>query len=137
MQHFNSSKMKKQAIKMIVERSSDTFWAYAEVKGGIITTNGDTLEDLKSNALEATNLFFEDKSAAYTLEEIQFTFDIQSFFEYYGIINAKALASRIGMSQSLLAQYARGLKKPSANQVDRIMNGIRGLGKELASLELI
>lgn len=121
---------------MIVERSSDAFWAYAKVKGGMITTNGDTLEELKVYVVEATNLFFEDKGATYTLEEIQFTFDIQSFFEYYGIINAKALARRIGMSQSLLAQYANGIKKPSGKQVERIMNGVRGLGKELASLEL-
>ena len=129
--------MKKQPVKMTVERSSDTFWAYALVKGGIITTNGNTLEELKSHALEATNLFFEDKGATYTSNEIQFTFDIQSFFEYYGIINAKALAAKIGMSQSLLAQYANGIKTPSGKQLNRIMEGVRNLGKELASLELV
>ncbi len=121
---------------MTVERSSDSFWAYATVKGGMITTNGNTLEELKTNVLEAVNLFYEDKGHVYTLDEIQFTFDIQSFFEYYGIINAKALGQRIGMSQSLLAQYAKGIKKPSGKQVQRIMNGVRGLGQELANLEL-
>jgi len=128
--------MKKQALKMTVERSSDAFWAYAEVKGGVISTNGDTLEELKQHVVEAVNLFFEDKGMSYTLNEIQFVFDIESFFEYYGIINAKALAARIGMSQSLLAQYAKGIKKPSEKQVERIMTGVRSLGKELASMEL-
>jgi len=61
----------------------------------------------------------------------------KAFLNIMALSMRKALASRIGMSQSLLAQYARGLKKPSANQVERIMNGIRGLGKELASLDLI
>jgi hypothetical protein len=128
--------MKKQALKMTVERSSDAFWAYAEVKGGVISTNGDNLEELKQHVVEAVNLFFEDKGISYTLNEIQFVFDIESFFEYYGIINAKALAARIGMSQSLLAQYAKGIKKPSEKQVKRIMTGVRSLGKELASIEL-
>ena len=128
--------MKKQNVKMTVERGKDAFWAYAEVKGGVITTSGETLEELKVNMVEATNLFFEDKGLIYSFEEIQITFDVQSFFEFYGIINAKALAAKIGMSQSLLAQYARGIKKPSAKQVNRIMEGVRNLGKELAGLEL-
>lgn len=127
--------MKKQTVKMNVERNQDGFWAYAKVKEGTIATQGDTLEELKANMVEATNLFFEDEGIAYTIEEIAITFDIESFFEYYGIINAKALAARIGMSQSLLAQYAKGIKKPSEKQAERIMVGVRNLGRELASLE--
>lgn len=127
--------MKKPAIKMTLERSSDAFWAYAIVKGGMITTNGETLEELKTHVVEATNLFYEDKGVSYALNEIQFTFDIQSFFEYYGL-NAKAVASRIGMSDRLLAKFANGIKKPSGKQIERIMKGVRELGQELSNMQL-
>ncbi|MET4080286.1 DNA-binding transcriptional regulator YdaS (Cro superfamily) [Pedobacter sp. UYP30] len=60
-----------------------------------------------------------------------------SFFEFYKVINAKALSERIGMIQSLLAQYINGIKKPSANQTQRILKGVQQVGKELASIQFI
>jgi hypothetical protein len=51
--------------------------------------------------LEAVNLALEDKGLVYTIDEIRFTLDMQSFFEFYKVINAKALSERIGMNQSL------------------------------------
>jgi hypothetical protein len=40
------------------------------------------------------------------------------------------------MNQSLLAQYIKGHKKPSAKQVERIMTGVKEIGNELAQLQL-
>ena len=39
-------------------------------------------------------------------------------------INAKALSKRIGMNQSLLAQYIKGIKKHSVIQTKRILQGV-------------
>ena len=75
-----------------------------------LATKGETFEELKSNILDAVNLSFEDQKLAYTLEEIKFGYDLASFFEFYKVINAKALSKRIGMNQSLLAQYIKGIK---------------------------
>jgi transcriptional regulator with XRE-family HTH domain len=63
--------------------------------------------------------------------------DIAQFFEYYKVINSSALAERIGISQSLLSQYANRIKTPSEKQVNRILTSIKDLGKELTHLELI
>jgi hypothetical protein len=40
------------------------------------------------------------------------------------------------MNQSLLAQYISGIKKPSGQQTERILSGIRKLGKELSEIHL-
>ena len=61
--------------------------------------------------------------------------DLASFFEFYKVINAKALSERIGMNQSLLAQYINGSKKPSPTQTQRILKGVQQVGKELASIQ--
>jgi DNA-binding transcriptional regulator YdaS (Cro superfamily) len=51
------------------------------------------------------------------------------------VINAKALSERIGMNQSLLAQYIKGVKKPSSTQTSRILRGVQQVGKELAGIQ--
>ncbi|MFH0760406.1 MAG: XRE family transcriptional regulator, partial [Bacteroidota bacterium] len=70
-------------------------------------------------------------------DEIKITLDLPQFFEFYKVINAKALSERIGMNQSLLAQYVHGHKKPSRAQTERILRGIQQLGRELADINLI
>jgi len=62
---------------------------------------------------------------------------MQSFFEFYKVINAKALSERIGMNQSLLAQYITGKKKPSPTQVERILKGVQQIGRELAEIRFL
>ncbi len=52
------------------------------------------------------------------------------------VINAKALSERIGMNQSLLAQYKRN-KKPSDAQVKRILNGVQQIGRELSEVRFL
>lgn len=73
----------------------------------------------------------------YAIDEIKFTLDIQSFFDFYKVINAKALSARIGMNQSLLAQYISGSKKPSSVQTKRILQGVQQIGRELSEIQFL
>lgn len=102
-----------------------------------IATTGDTWEELKAMALEAVNLTFEDLGYTYTISEIKFKYDLESFFDFYKVINAKALSERIGMNQSLLAQYIKGIKKPSTSQTKRILQGVQQIGKELTEVRFL
>jgi hypothetical protein len=53
------------------------------------------------------------------------------------VINVKALSERIGINQSLLAQYIKRHKKPPKRQTERILRGVQELGKELAAIKFI
>ncbi len=44
---------------------------------------------------------------------------------------------RICINQSLLAQYIKGNKKPSATQTTLILKGVQQVGKELAAIQFI
>jgi len=112
--------MKKKRLTITITKEDVGFSAHAMVQSISINTEGDDLEELKSNLLDAVNLAFQDEGVKYTLDDITLKPDVQSFFEFYKIINAKALSERIGMNQSLLAQYIKGIKKPSKAQADRI-----------------
>ena len=49
-------------------------------------------------------------------------------------LNASAVARRIGISQSLMAQYINGTKKPSKEREALILNEVKSSGRELTSL---
>jgi hypothetical protein len=102
-----------------------------------IATGGETWEELKVMALDAVNLTFEDLGFIYTIDEIKFKYDLESFFDFYRVINAKALSERIGMNQSLLAQYIKGIKHPSASQTKRILKGVQQIGRELTEVKFL
>ncbi|MGN1236253.1 MAG: DUF2442 domain-containing protein [Bacteroidaceae bacterium] len=49
-------------------------------------------------------------------------------------LNASAVARRIGISQSLMARYISGMKKPSKERENLIMNEIKNIGIELSNI---
>lgn len=119
--------------EMIVERTATGYSAYNAEEGAY--TVGANFEELKSNMVEVLNLALDDSGRTITIEDVKVTYDLKSFFDAYKVINAAALAKRLGMTQSLLSQYVSGNKKPSAAQTQRILEGVRAVGRELASMD--
>ena len=124
-------------VKFIVQKEDVGYSATSEVGNLFIGTDGDTYDELVSNILEATNLAFEEDGIEFTVEELSFEYDLDSFFHFYKVINAKALSERIGMNQSLLAQYIKGNKKPSPAQTRRILKGVQQIGRELTEVRFL
>lgn len=122
-------------IEFIVEKAEVGYAAYA--KNYAIFTMADNWDELEYNVLEAASLWFEEEGRVITMNDIRMNLDLPQFFEFYNIINASALSKRIKMNQSLLAQYISGHKKPSPAQLQRIIDGIRKVGRELADINII
>lgn len=51
-------------------------------------------------------------------------------------LKASAIARRLGISQSLFAQYISGTKKPSKERLEEIFSAIRSIGSELCSISV-
>ena len=128
-------KTTRKKIVFILEKTDSGFSAYAD-KYPIYTT-GKNVSDIYQNVLEATNLFYEEEGIEIKPNNIQLEIDLKQFFTYYRVINAKFLAQRIGMNETLLSQYVKGHKKPSRKQTDRIIAGIQEIGQELSEIKLI
>jgi len=129
--------MRKPKIKVKIIKENTGYSAYSQLGKNLIATQGETFEELKKMIVEAVNLAFEDKSLVYKEDDLQFEFELESFFDFYRVINAKALSERIGMNQSLLSQYIKGIKKPSASQTKRILNGVQQIGRELSEVQFL
>jgi predicted RNase H-like HicB family nuclease len=123
----------KKKIVVIIEKTYTGFSAYA--KDYPVYTTGATMNELLENTMEAFSLYFEDKK--FNAAKISCEIDFKQFFQYYKVINSKALAEKIGMNPTLLSQYVRGHKRPSEQQRRRILYGINRIGQELAEMSVI
>ncbi len=129
--------MKKSKVKITVIKEDKGYSATAIINDDFIATEAETFEELKSSILEAMNFAFEEQGIVYAINDIRFEYDLESFFHFYKVINAKALSERIGMNQSLLAQYIKGIKKPSPAQTKRILQGVQQIGRELTEVRFL
>lgn len=107
----------KNKIRFTVEKTSTGYSAFNDKYG--IYTVAESVTTLFQNALEATELRFEDSNQDVLMDNMSFDLDFEQFFKHYKVLNAKYLAQRIGMSPSLLSQYVQGKKIPSKNQTER------------------
>jgi hypothetical protein len=126
--------MKKIAV--IVEKTSTGFSAYLE-KYPVVSTGAD-VQQLTTNIIEAINFYFEetDEPLQVSKKDLELSFSVPSLFQLYPI-NVKHFAERIGMNYTLLSQYVQGRKKPSEKQIEKIVDGLKEIGKELSRVSLI
>jgi predicted RNase H-like HicB family nuclease len=122
--------------KLIIEKGDEGFWGRIKHKESLITSFGETINQLKTNIKEALDLYFEEDNQMSTNYEFELVMDIQEFFVINDYINISTLAKRIGMNSSLLRQYAKGIKFPSIKQVNKIESAIKEIGKQLIKTEL-
>ena len=126
---------KTKKIKLTVEITDTGFSAFSQSEP--IFTTGKNIADLMNNAIEAGELYFEEENIKFKHGDIKLEIDLQQFFKYYKVLNAKFLAEKIGMNPTLLSQYVQGHKKPSQKQTNKILAGIQQIGQELSSINLL
>ncbi len=129
--------MKKRKANVMVIKEGIGYSATLTIDNQFIATEAETFEKLNAGILDALNFTFEEFDVEYSLDDLRFKFDLESFFDFYKVINAKALSERIGMNQSLLAQYIKGIKKPSPAQTKRILEGVQQIGRELTEVSFL
>jgi predicted RNase H-like HicB family nuclease len=103
---------------------------------------GETVEEAKIQAKEAILFAFEgEKKQPKWLTkgfEIAVKFDVPALLNYYQHVFTKRALSKItGVNESLLSQYATGLKRPRKRQIHRIETGLKSLSKELSQISLV
>lgn len=130
-----------KTIKIVIEKSADSYGAYAENVNGIYGA-GDTVEECKQSildAIETVKTFDENQIPTVLKEEynIVYRFDTESLLNYYkGVLSNPAFEKLTGINQKLIHHYATGLKKPRPSQRKKIENGLHKLGRELLAIEL-
>jgi len=133
----------RQNIVVILEKSDNNYSAYIPELDGCIAT-GDNIQEtvnnieeavefhlagLKEEGLDIPELFKNDYKFIYKI-------DFESLFDWFsGVLTKSGISKLTGMNQSLISQYANGIKKPSTKQTKRIEQAIHSFGEELLSIQ--
>jgi predicted RNase H-like HicB family nuclease len=88
------------------------------------------LEGMEQEGLEIPEAFQGDY-------ELKYKTDVASLFEWFsGVLTKSGVSKMTGMNQSLISQYASGIKTPSEKQTKKIESAIHNLGHELLEIQL-
>ena len=98
---------------------------------------GASMEQLVDYKADEFGIHWEDLDEDLSFEgffDKQEPTPLYKLFMAHPELNVSALARRMGISQSLMAQYISGKKKPSENRLRMIYETIREVGKELTAI---
>jgi len=65
--------------------------------------------------------------------ELEYKYDIGSFFDYFDIFNVTKLARMAGINKSLISQYVSGKRHASQLQYDRLRRSVEKVKADLAA----
>jgi len=128
-----------EILKIIIEKSSDYYDAYADNCEGVYGA-GNTVEEAKQNVLEGLQLFikYHKNNLPQILQGdymIEYQYDMPSFLKHYSTIFTKSALQRMtGINQTQLSHYASGFRKPSNKTVKKLDMAIQGLSRELSQV---
>lgn len=131
-----------ETVNVIVEKTNTGYSAYMPNVPGVVSV-GETFNELRKNIQEAVSLYLEtsrefgDKIPEVLSEEYQlvFRFDIQTFMEWLSkVMSQKGLSDIAEMNESLVSQYANGIKKPGPKQLKRMENALHRFADDLHAI---
>lgn len=131
-------------VIVLIEKGEDGFYGvHAPELENVIIGSGKTVADAKEDFLEGYHemieTYIDDEIPLPTeLKDIEFEYryDISAFYNSHPYINVSKLANHININASLMRQYKSG-HYISEEQVLRIQEGIRSIGRELATVTLL
>lgn len=131
-------------VIVIIEKGKDgTYGAYSPELQNVIIGCGDTVAEVKDDFLnsyhEMVECYIDEKgSVPEELKDIEFEYryDLSAFYDAHPYLNVSKLAEHLHVNASLMRQYRRG-QYISEEQVMRIQEGIRSVGRELAQTTLV
>lgn len=131
--------MDKKKMTIIVEKTKDgNFDCYPADEtqdygiSGYGTTAQEAITDLHSCIADA-KAALEENGKSMPDYELEYKYDIGSFFSYFNMFNAAKLAGMAGINKSLVSQYASGKRHASQLQYDRLRESVRKITADLAA----
>lgn len=104
----------------------------ASAKGFPIYTAAASFDELKKNIHEAASLYSQEVAPI----ELEYELNFSEFFKSYRMINAKYIAQRTQISESLLSHFIHGRRTPKDHHLKRIVNCLHEIGAELQAVNL-
>lgn len=131
-------------VNIIIEKGKDEIWGRIEGSEFLVSCGKDLAEVTENlKGLLADYAAHEGKAdkrwKKVKVDAIKFgyIYDTQAFFESFDFLNVSAIAKAAGINQSLLRQYAKGIKHPSAERVRVIEETVHKLADQMRLVSLV
>ncbi|WP_461534339.1 type II toxin-antitoxin system HicB family antitoxin [Sinomicrobium sp.] len=130
-------------IKVFVEKADDgTYWGTTQDIPGVVSTFGNSLQELKQNLKIAFDDYIEvaESENEDWVAEVKkrkgfvYHMDMKSFFKLVPEVKITAIAEKAHINASLMRQYVTGRANASEYRVRQIEKAIHELGEELLSV---
>jgi predicted RNase H-like HicB family nuclease len=126
----------------LIEMGEDgTYTIFSSEINSVILGEGSSVEEAKKdfeNSVKEVYALYEDNGEELPddLKDVKFEYkyDLPSFFRCYSLLNASALARKIGINATLMRQYRRGIAPISQERVKTIEAEVNKLGRELTAV---
>ncbi len=119
-------------VTAIIEKGSDKFYSiYTEEDinsfglGGYGETVAEAQEDFMTCIEEMREIAHEEGKSFPDAIEVEFRYDVPSFFNYFDWINISAFAKKAGINESKMRAYKAGLSTASEKTVAKIKATVR------------
>lgn len=138
-----TQKNMKKVIAIIEKGEDGTYGVYSPKLENVIIGSGDNVteakRDFENSYNEMVELYIDEgRPVPEELRDVEFEYryDLSAFYNAHPYLNVTKLAEHLHVNASLMRQYRRG-QYISEEQVVRIQEGIRSVGRELASTILV
>jgi len=126
-----------EKMTIIVEKTKDgNFDCYPADEtqdygiSGYGSTAQEAIADLQACIKDARAALAEEGKEAPDYE-LEYKYDIGSFFDYFDVFNAAKLARMAGINKSLVSQYVSGKRHASQLQYDRLRRSVEKITADL------
>ena len=132
-------------IKALVERTDNNFYSIISeqaVAGNYFGGYGYSVQEAKADYMESMREMIEiSKEEGKDVPniddiEVDFQYDIPSFFNFFVWINISAFAKQAGINESKMRAYKSGISTAGEKTITKILRTIKAMGAELSSASL-
>jgi predicted RNase H-like HicB family nuclease len=129
---------------VVLEKTNSGYSAYLPDLPGCIST-GNTIAEVKNTIKEAVEFHLEGMRIENQVVpksfngeiELSYKMDVETLFEWFsGVLTKSGISRLTGMNQSLISQYALGIKTPSNKQSRKIERALHDFGQDLLEIKL-
>ena len=131
-------------LNIILEPGDGEMWGRIDAPNTLLTTVGNNANEVTQSLKELIqdHLDNEGKEQQFwqnvKVENITFeyVYDLTAIFDVISAVKINSLADLAGINQSLMRQYASGVKYPSAQQAQKIQVAVKQLGEKLLQISM-
>jgi predicted RNase H-like HicB family nuclease len=133
-------------ITAIIERNDNNFYAITSedvIAGCHFGGYGYTVQEAKADFFDGIKESLETavelgKTVTVKPEdiEVEFRYDIPSFFNYFDFINVTQFAKKAGINESKMRAYKSGVASASEKTINKILTAIKAMGAEMCAATL-